>query len=360
MLIILCLGIAVLAVGSLFQLMPAPETSSPPVASRDETDRHALRNPSAEQSVSFEQQLYQELQDALDTDAEPAEEAIVDGHEADPENWPGIVSLQSVLGSTTTHECGGTLISRDWVLTAAHCVEGVEVEATGRAAFFDVSDGKRGARMGTAAAAIGLGRLNDIPKGAVFPISQVIIHPEYKSGYPQLGNDIALLRLASPSNAPQMLMEGLSARKVEYGSGEELHIAGYGLIGENAQGEKGLTIGGRHISAPSLILLEGQVPKVETQACRSMMRTQLAENGYDPTALIVNRATQMCAGAGSTDTCYGDSGGPMTLRQSSGKPVQVGIVSWGVGCGRENSPGVYTRVAGYADWIKAATGITAP
>src|SRR4029450_3524703 len=47
----------------------------------------------------------------------------------------------------------------------------------------------------------------------------------------------------------------------------------------------------------------------------------------------------MCAGAPDNDTCTGDSGGPLVM--AGEHPVLVGIVSWGKGCYRENSAGVY-------------------
>uniref|UniRef100_A0AAY4D3R6 trypsin n=1 Tax=Denticeps clupeoides TaxID=299321 RepID=A0AAY4D3R6_9TELE len=53
------------------------------------------------------------------------------------------------------------------------------------------------------------------------------------------------------------------------------------------------------------------------------------------------RQNMLCAGRllGGVDACQGDSGGPLSL------------VSWGVGCGRQLKPGVYTNLHGYTDWI---------
>ena len=65
----------------------------------------------------------------------------------------------------------------------------------------------------------------------------------------------------------------------------------------------------------------------------------------------------MCAGLideGGIDSCQGDSGGPMFGKDEAGKPVQVGIVSWGEGCARKGKPGVYTEVSTFAADIKKA------
>lgn len=60
--------------------------------------------------------------------------------------------------------------------------------------------------------------------------------------------------------------------------------------------------------------------------------------------------TMVCAGDiynGGKDSCNGDSGGPILV-----KGEQVGLVSWGVGCGRADYPGVYTSVPKLRPWIE--------
>lgn len=63
--------------------------------------------------------------------------------------------------------------------------------------------------------------------------------------------------------------------------------------------------------------------------------------------------SQYCAQdlKGRRDTCYGDSGGPLQIFRNSYTPHIVGIVSFGASCG--TLPGIYTRVAYYADWIES-------
>ena len=73
---------------------------------------------------------------------------------------------------------------------------------------------------------------------------------------------------------------------------------------------------------------------------------------YDYTTTYSVFESQICSGyvEGGTDTCQGDSGGPMVCFQD-GSWKLVGITSWGIGCAERKSPGVYTRVTDYLDWI---------
>jgi secreted trypsin-like serine protease len=132
-------------------------------------------------------------------------------------------------------------------------------------------------------------------------------------------NDIALLKVSGDiaSTVPRVTVTGppdVGTRAV---------AAGWGLIDENAQ-------------QPSLILREVDVPTISTDACKAKYPS-LTSN-------------MICAGETGKDSCQGDSGGPLFL--ASGSQVQqFGIVSYGVGCGRDGWPGVYSRVQSFQTWI---------
>ena len=69
--------------------------------------------------------------------------------------------------------------------------------------------------------------------------------------------------------------------------------------------------------------------------------------------------TSFCFLSGESDSCEGDSGGPLWKWMGKSKPraVIVGIVSRGIGCARKNTPGIYTRVKSYLKWIYYVTSL---
>ncbi len=284
---------------------------------------------------------------------------MVAGRDADVADWPGMVSIQTVSGRQVFHECGGTLIAPDWVLTAAHCAENMQVDASGRAAQYVRGEDGRWSRSGSVAVAVGLGDLRTIPSGSVFSVRRVVVHPGYRAGAPERGNDLALLQLSSRSAGAVMPLDGLAGAPVDlYEPYADVLAAGFGHKGEGAQGEGGVTRTGRQVAAGSLILQEGNVPPLQPPVCAQLIQDGLvAANLASAFAgVTVDEATQICAGIGGSDSCQGDSGGPLVLRRADG-PVQVGVVSWGLGCARAENPGVYARVSAYAGWIDSVTGL---
>ena len=65
--------------------------------------------------------------------------------------------------------------------------------------------------------------------------------------------------------------------------------------------------------------------------------------------------TNICAGfeGGGVDICNGDAGGPVVSLDRLGRTYQIGIASWGDGCGKAQTPGAYMRVSAYRDWIES-------
>lgn len=99
--------------------------------------------------------------------------------------------------------------------------------------------------------------------------------------------------------------------------------------------------------SPSADLLKVQLNTVPLADCkRSYPNSRQLPDGL--------LASQLCAGdaTGARDTCQGDSGGPLQLRQQQQQPYVVGVTSFGRGCAT-GTPGVYTRVGAFVDWIES-------
>nr|CAD7449622.1 unnamed protein product [Timema bartmani] len=91
-----------------------------------------------------------------------------------------------------------------------------------------------------------------------------------------------------------------------------------------------------HIKRPD-VLQKVSLPLIATERCREL---------YDRLSVVVYK--NLCTySSNGLDACDGDSGGPLLC-----DGVQVGIVSWGLGCARPNTPGVYSRVDSYLPWIR--------
>lgn len=286
---------------------------------------------------------------------------IVGGRDARIEDWPGFASLQSVSGDSVFHQCGATMISAHWALTAAHCLEDMEIDAQGRAVqFAKVGPGRERVRIGSVGLAIGRADLRETQTGAVRRVIRLERHPDYVPGAPERGHDLALVKIGGTWAGPVMAIDGVT------GDGAGLHdpypyvaAAGFGKTGEAAPNADGISHSGRRIKAPSLILQEAPVPVVEASVCQSQISGVISELGLEAEYpdVAVDGTTQICAGARGVDSCQGDSGGPLATYGADWTPVQVGVVSWGLGCAREGSPGVYMKTAPYADWISEVTGL---
>ena len=271
-----------------------------------------------------------------------------------------MASLQAVRGPNAYHECGATMIAPHWALTAAHCVDRAVVEEAGAALYLTVGSGVQPKRFGPLQLAAGLADLTEVPEADRLRVRNIILHPDYERAFPEGGHDIALLELDGDWSGPVMPIAGLTVPAPAL-DGDALNTlaAGFGRMGETARDAVGVSRAGRHVAAPSLVLQEGNVPLVPHDTCAARLADRIEEYGLADAyeGVGVDAATQVCAGIGGIDSCQGDSGGPLVARGGDGAVVQVGIVSWGLGCARPESPGIYTRTDAYAGWISQATGI---
>ncbi|XP_022906936.2 serine protease 30-like [Onthophagus taurus] len=238
---------------------------------------------------------------------------IVGGRDAQKHEFPWMVSITRRGG----HFCGGTLITNQHVLTAAHCLctgigEDTMLPATIKATIsqhdLTTSD--------TAAYEVG--------------VNSISVHPQYSCK--KARNDIAIIELASKvqwsdSANPACLPSFESSRLQE----TIATVAGWGWTKEH--GRKATT------------LQKANVNIVDKETCQSWYASQGKKTKI--------QSGQICAGyeQGGIDSCWADSGGPLMVH-SEGRVVVVGVVSTGIGCARPFLPGLYTNVADYVDWIK--------
>ncbi|MER9214951.1 serine protease [Mesorhizobium sp. M0663] len=195
--------------------------------------------------------------------------------------------------------CGGSVIASNWILTAAHCVaDKTEEDVVTKTTFYH---------------ALGI-RTKSV---------QYFVHPSYDSSTYE--NDIALVKLAEPVADPTVVP--LIEQSADIPDGTNVSVTGWGAVMEGG--------------AASEVLRVADVPLVNLSDCNQ-------PGSYN--GRIKN--TMMCAGYrdGGLDSCQGDSGGPAVATRG-GKPVLVGIVSFGEGCARRLKYGVYTRVSAFSDWI---------
>ncbi|XP_014390577.1 PREDICTED: mastin-like [Myotis brandtii] len=159
-------------------------------------------------------------------------------------------------------------------------------------------------------------------------VARIIRHPKYSLEKGAKGGaDIALLKLEAPVQ-PSNLIRWISLPPASsaFPPGTRCWVTGWG----NTAFEEPLP--------PPYNLQEVEVPIVANEICQQ-------QYGY------VIQDDLLCAGSWGRGTCNGDSGGPLVCKWRE-TWVQVGVVSWGKGCGLTNFPGVYARVTSFLPWIR--------
>lgn len=267
--------------------------------------------------------------------AAPAQ-AVVGGKPVPPGQLPYVANVQ-IMGAFA---CTGTLIAPQWVMTAGHCGS-----ATGSA-----SAGLVPTPIAWPASAyhVILGSVwTDGHAGEQHDVSQVLVDSDYivTNG---TGNDVTLMKLDSPTKIAPMKVAALAERS-SWKPGAMMTIAGFGTTSESA-------------SNPPDQMQVAHVPITADDYCANAYPNGLSELADDG---AFDARTMICAGypQGGTDTCEGDSGGPLLASVGHGVERLVGATSFGAGCAEAGKPGVYARVAEgpIREWLKTVVpGAFAP
>ncbi|MFE3432054.1 trypsin-like serine protease [Streptomyces sp. YPW6] len=240
-----------------------------------------------------------------------AESVIVGGRPAPVADSPWVVALSSrdrFGGARSGQFCGGVAVAPTKILTAAHCLS-------------DEALGGPATRVKDLLVIAGRERLSDAG-GREIPVRRIWVNPAYDPV--SNAGDLAVLTLSGA------LPEGTTLPMAR--SGDAAYRAG---TAADVYGWGDTTGSGTYSS----VLRSARVQVLPDADC-----ARAYPGGREGT---YRASAMLCAGepVGGRDACQGDSGGPLVARGRL-----IGLVSWGSGCGRPGSPGVYTRVSAAVEW----------
>ncbi|XP_003745785.1 transmembrane protease serine 9 [Galendromus occidentalis] len=243
---------------------------------------------------------------------------ILGGITSSTDDFPWMVSLRRLRpgNKVSTHFCGGSIVSENAVVTAAHCVEEASDQNPIVVLFYDTQK-----------------------KMFVRKIKRIVIHPRYNTQTNDY--DIAILETESKFDfgGAESFLRPICLPKED----DQIElwrvcaVAGWGKLNQEDR-------------YASRSLLMSDVPIVDKRLC---------QRSYSFLNPITNR--MFCAGDyehGQKGTCQGDSGGPvMCLRPDRQRYQLMGVTSWGFSCGKAKFPSVFTDVAKLTQFIKETTGL---
>lgn len=242
------------------------------------------------------------------------ETRIVGGEEANPDDflWMAAIIKSKPKDGDARPFCGGSLITRRHILTAAHCLENLAPrDVLVRLGSYDFDDSTASSLS------------------ADFAIDQFRVPAQYSKKTHTA--DIAIMRLKTPLSLQDNYKTVCMPIPRRSYVGALGTVTGYGSQSQTFRR-----------AAPKL--RQVTVPIWENRKCSVVYKKNLTESF-------------LCAGyeEGGKDACQGDSGGPLMTDGPNERMMIVGVVSHGIGCGSPGYPGVYTRTTTYLDWIEKNT-----
>ncbi|XP_043851865.1 chymotrypsin-C [Dromiciops gliroides] len=232
---------------------------------------------------------------------------VVGGSDVTPHSWPWQISLQYLKDNTYRHTCGGTLISNQHVLTAAHCIS----------------------KSLTYRVVLGKNNLVEEEAGSVaVGVDTIFVHEKWNSFL--VRNDIALIKLAEPVELSDTIQAAcLPPKDTALAQDYPCYVTGWGRLWTDGP--------------IADVLQQALLPVVDYNTCTQR----------DWWGALVTKNMVCAGGDGVIASCNGDSGGPLNCEAANGAWEVRGIVSFGssLGCNTAKKPSVFTRVSAYIDWI---------
>ncbi|XP_050394148.2 uncharacterized protein LOC126812030 isoform X2 [Patella vulgata] len=220
--------------------------------------------------------------------------------------------IKILFGIFAKRQCGAAILSDTWLISAAHCYDNLRKNRI----VVNVGDHSH--------------KRQDTSEQQ-FEVAELIPHFNYNRRTHDF--DVALIRI-KPKNGKGIIFSDyvqpicLPSSDTEYTTGARCLVSGWGDTGRGYYPD---------------LLKAAVVPLLDKRLCNRLYRYGLS-----------NR--MLCAGyvEGGIDTCQGDSGGPLACRIND-KFTLMGVTSFGNGCAKPNSPGVYSRVSSFIGWINENT-----
>ncbi|CAF4369257.1 unnamed protein product [Rotaria socialis] len=250
---------------------------------------------------------------------------IIGGGEAVPYSWSMIVSLRYDClnnGNFTTHCCGGTILNSYYILTAAHCVDKINLSSV---------------LSQNITIAAGIHNLTEINQ-TIRRVDQIFIHPEYAGQQDLFKNDIAILHLSEPLDLDTNPFITQTCRPLRMNSSEN-------IMAYPSNGSKLAVVGWGAANRPA---------NIKPQLLQQLYIRTIHHNDSTCARSIGHVTVQFCGGVyeGGKGICYGDSGGPI-FEWLGDRWEQVGISSYMMnGCASVGYQSVFTRLAAFYDWIE--------
>ena len=323
--VIVCLSILLVAVIAVSLSLSIPqslkghyndhnETSKTPELNEDVSTKHPIDSTTTSPTTTISSKTPKLHEDICGRRYfKHRQKRIVGGVKAQAHAWPWQVVFK------TATACGATILTRFWIITAAHCLY------NDNGTFIPISEIK-----------VILGEHNRRAKNEEFEsversIAQAIVHQGYNHTDAQSDFDLALLRLDSPIDfQPNIIPICLPTEIDDDFSGLTGTVTGWGRLHPDIE------------MKPDL-LRQVELPILTNENCASLTQWRITNNS-------------LCAGYrnGGKDFCSGDSGGPLTVKDANDRYVLAGVVSGGP-CGQPAGPGIYMRISRFLDWISNHT-----